>query len=574
MADRPSGMLAALTRHRRIGVLAGISNFVRGLPASDRAIAIALSLAFAFACLSSLVALERTVLVAVPARGGSLTEGVVGNPRFVNPLLALTDADRDLSSLTYAGLMGVGPKGLRPVLAESYDISPDGKVYTFTLRKGLKFTDGTPITADDVVFTVEKAQDPGLKSPELANWANIRAEALNATTVRFTLPKAYAPFLEDTTLGILPAHIWKNVPDAQFPFDTRIEEPVGDGPFKVSHVSRNREGVITEYDLAANPSYALGRPYLDGMSFKFYSSSDEVASAYKDGHIDSAYGIPVAGAKTAPYSRVFGVFFNQAQDKALSQLEVRKALSIAIDRDHIVRDLLGGYATALMGPVPPGSGVAEPPIPEGDRIAMAKQVLTDAGWTYDDATKAWKNAKASLTLDSITITTSNVPELKTIASSIEQDWEALGVSTSLTYDDPGALVGNAIRPRKFDTLFFGLVVGRDQDLFPFWDSSQKSDPGLNVAMYTNKNVDALLEKARQESDPAARTAELQKVSDAIAADYPAAFTHAPKFVYAVPASLQGVSLPQITAPSDRFAGVETWHMRTEWVWPFLAHSSE
>lgn len=566
-------MLASLLRHRRIGFLEAFGSFVRRMPASDRAIATLLAMVLALSCLWSLVALERTVLVEVPTRGGSLVEGEVGNPRFVNPLLALSDSDRDLTALTFAGLMGEGPQGLRPVLAESYTISPDGKTYTFTLRKGIKFTDGTPITADDVVFTVGKAQDPALKSPELANWANIRAEAVDARTVRFTLPKAYAPFLEDTTLGILPAHVWKSVSNEQFPFDKRIAEPVGDGPFKVAHVVRNRAGVITEYDLVANGGYALGRPYLDRIAFKFYPSSEELATAYKDGRIDSAYGIAEPGAKTAPYSRVFGVFFNQSANKALAQLEVRKALSIAIDRDALTQDILGGYATPLMGPVPPGSSITEPALPAGDRVAQAKQVLTDAGWTYDDTAKAWTNAKLKLSFASISITTSNVPELKTLAASIEKDWEALGVATSLTYVDPAGLVSSAIRPRSYEALFFGMVIGRDQDLFPFWDSSQKNDPGLNVAMYANKNVDTLLEKARQENDPTARATDLQKISDAIAANYPAAFTHAPDFVYAVPKSLQGVVLPQITSPADRFATVATWHLRTEWVWPFLVKQS-
>ncbi len=389
--------------------------------------------------------------------------------------------------------------------------------------------------------------------------------------MRFTLPKAYAPFLEDTRLGILPSHVWKGVADEQFPFNKRIEEPVGSGPFKVANVVRNKEGVITEYDLVANGSYALGRPYLDSIKVLFYSGTDELATAYKHGTVDSAYGIPVSGARTAPYSRVFGIFFNDDTNKALAQLAVRKALSISIDRGHIVNDLLGGYATPLMGPVPPGSGVDEPTIPVGDRIALAKKVLTDAGWTYDEAAGIWKNAKLKLTLDPIVIDTSNVPELKTIASSVEADWQLLGVQSSLQFVDPSSLVSTVIRPRKYTALFFGMVIGRDQDLFAFWDSSQKNDPGLNIAQYSDKTVDQLLEKARQENNQETRASLLQKISDGIAADYPAAFTHAPEFVYALPKNMEGVVLPQITSPADRFATVATWHVRTEWVWPFLAH---
>lgn len=566
---RLSGMLASLTRHRRISFFDRIESLVRGLPPSDRVIAGALAFVFVVSCLVGLIALERTILVKVPARGGSFSEGIVGAPRFVNPLLALTDADRDLVALTYAGLMGQGPDGLRPVLAESYIVSPDGTIYTFTLRADIRFTDGSPITAEDVVYTVQKAQDPTLKSPELANWANIRAEAIDARTVRFTLPKAYGPFLEDTTIGILPAHVWKDVANQEFPFSPAMQKPVGEGPFKVESIVRNRAGTITQYELVANPSYALGRPHLDRIHLRFYDTTESLQHAYKDHAVESAYGIPAAGARTAPYSRVFGVFFNDASNEALGQLAVRKALSVAINRDHIANDILGGYAVPLIGPVPPGSGVIPPSIPQGDRVALAKSILTNAGWTYDETVGAWSNKKAKLTLEPILITTSNVPELKTLASAIEADWEAIGVATSLEFDDPSTLASNIIRPRKYQALFFGMVVGRNQDLFPFWASTQKQDPGLNIALYSNKAVDTLLEKTRQETDRDTRIADLQKTSDAIAADYPAAFTHAPAFVYALPERVQGVVLPQITSPADRFANVASWHVHSAWVWPFL-----
>ncbi len=574
MKGRIDHMWRSLTRPRRVGVFEKINGLVRTLPPGDRLIASVLALAVVLSSLAGLVALERTILVEAPARGGTLTEGIVGSPRFVNPLLALSDADHDMVALTYAGLMGQGPDGLRPVLAESYTVSEDGKTYTFTLRNGIVFTDGSPITAEDVVFTVEKAQDPTLKSPELANWANIRAEAVDARTVRFTLPKAYAPFLEDTTLGILPAHIWKEVANAEFPFDEHMEKPVGAGPFKVTRVTQDADGKIVGYEVVANARYALGRPYLDRLTFKFYESSETLLAAYRNKAIESAYGIPVPGARTVPYSRVFGVFFNTGKHKALEDIAVRKALSFAIDRERLVHELLGGYATPATGPVPPGGDIESPEFPVIDRIERARETLTDAGWTYDEEAGTWENTKKKLTLEPITLTTSNVPELKTIASAIEADWEALGVQSSLELHDPSTLTASSIRPRSYQALFFGMVIGRDQDLFPFWDSSQKNDPGLNIALYTNKTVDGLLARARQENDPDARRAALQRASDAIAADYPAAFTHAPDFVYALPEKVGGVVFPQITAPADRFATVSSWHVRSEWVWPVFAGRSE
>jgi len=572
MHDVESTALTEVTTTRR-GLFSPLRAYVHTLQASDKLLAGLLGIVFLSSCAVGLYALERSYQVEVPAEGGGLTEGIVGTPRFVNPLLAITDADRDLSTLTHAGLMGIGTEGLRPVLAESYTVSPDGKVYTFTLRKGAKFSDGSPVTADDVVFTVTKAQDPALKSPELANWANIRAEAVDARTVRFTLSKAYAPFIENTTLGILPAHLWKSIGNEEFPFTKYVSEPVGAGPFKVAHISRDKSGAITSYELSANGAYALGRPYLSTMKFVFYPTIDDVESAYKSGSIESAYGIPEKSALRSPYSRVFGVFFNPELNKAFARLEVRKALSIAIDRDALVENVLGGYATALIGPVPPGGTTTEPALPTGDRIATAKKLLTDNGWKYDDQTNTWKNTKLKLTLGPITISTSNVPELKALGGAVEADWKTLGVATSLEFADPNALATTVIRPRKYEALLFGMVIGRDQDLFAFWDSSQRNDPGLNIALYQNHLVDQLLEKARQENDPVARAQELQKVSDLVASDYPAAFTHAPEFLYAIPPSVKGVVLPQITSPADRFATVASWHRYSQWVWPLFVHKS-
>lgn len=556
---------------RTIAPFERISSYLRSLSPGDRSIAYLLGLLIAGTSIAGFFQLEQSVLVAVPAYGGTLTEGAVGSPRFVNPLLALSDADRDLTALTYAGLMGEDGNGnLVPILAEEYTVSDDGKTYTFTLRSNAVFSDGIAVTADDVVFTVGKAQDPALKSPEYANWNGVTVTAIDPHTVEFRLAKSYAPFLENTTLGILPAHLWRGVSDEEFPFSTLMTEPIGAGPFVVSRVVRNASGIIKEYDLTAHKKYAPGRPHLSGITFIYYPEESDLQKALAAGTIDSAYGLPNADALRAPYSRVFGVFFNASENPAFSHLEVRKALSIALNRNLIAQEVLGGFAVPLAGPVPPGSGITETPIPDAEnRTANAAKILTDAGWTYDGENRTWKKGTETL---SVTLRTSNVPELKAVAGAVRDDWETLGVPVSIELYEPGDLTQNVIRPRKYQALLFGMVIGRDRDLYAFWDSAQRNDPGLNIALYTNKAVDELLEKAREESDPATEKATLQKANDLIAADYPAAFTHAPSFLYVIPENLHGVTLPQIASPSDRFSGVATWYLRTEKIWPFLLKS--
>ena len=172
--------------------------YIDSLSPGDRVIAYTLGTLVLISGFWGLYSIERLFLVEVSARGGGFTEGVVGSPRFVNPLLAISDTDRDLVALSFAGLMGRAPDGsLIPVLAERYELSEDGKVYTFYLRENLRFSDGTPLTSEDVVFTVKKAQDPGLKSPRLSDWSGVLVESIDARTVQFTLPKEYVRWEQD-----------------------------------------------------------------------------------------------------------------------------------------------------------------------------------------------------------------------------------------------------------------------------------------------------------------------------------------------------------------------------------------
>jgi peptide/nickel transport system substrate-binding protein len=552
--------------------LGGLSRLVRSLPPSDTFIVFILALLIGVVSIMSLFALMRHFQVIVPAHGGTLTEGVVGAPRFVNPLLATSDTDRDIVALTYAGLLGHDATGaLVPVLAESYTVSDDGTMYTFVLRSNAKFSDGTPVTSDDVVYTVQKAQDPGLKSPLLASWAHIRAEAVDARTVRFTLPKAYAPFLEDTTLGILPKHVWSGVTNEEFPFSPYTADPIGAGPFTVTTVARDGKGIVTSYDLDSFNEFATGRPYLAHIRLSFFADQTSLKQALVGGSVHSAYGVAVKGAQVVPYARVFGVFFNPVSEPLLADMGVRKALSLAIDRDALVKNVLGGYATATAGPLPYGSGVAPIELPNAaTHLDDAKAALTGAGWRFDSSQNLWVKGDKVLKL---TLKTSNVPELKAVATEIQTDWQALGVPTELQLNDPNELTQSVIRPRAYGALLFGEVVGTNPDLFAFWDSTGKADPGLNIANYSNPAVDLLLQQARTQAQGPAKQATLAEIQTRIAADYPAAFLYTPDFVYSVPAGLHGVALTRVSAPSDRFWDVAHWYLYTEHVWPFLLKKS-
>ncbi|MEI8270313.1 MAG: ABC transporter substrate-binding protein, partial [bacterium] len=145
--------------------------------------------------LSAIVLLEsvnKSFMVSVPAQDGSLSEGIIGSPRFVNPILAYSSTDNDLVSIIYSGLMRKNNDGtLSPDLAEEYNISKDGLTYTFTLKNKIYFQDGKQILIDDVIFTINKIKDPIIKSPKKINWDGVSVEKIDDKTVRFTLKQPY-----------------------------------------------------------------------------------------------------------------------------------------------------------------------------------------------------------------------------------------------------------------------------------------------------------------------------------------------------------------------------------------------
>lgn len=538
-----------------------------------------LTVLFVFLSISAffvVLGIRNSVIAEVPAHGGSLTEGVVGSARFVNPILSLSSTDQDLVELVYAGLMTISSTGeIVPELAEDFTLSEDGTVYTFTIREDALFHDGEPVRADDVVFTIETLQDPAIKSPRIGNWDGVRTQVIDTRTVSFTLTEPYAPFLENTTLGILPKHIWEHVPPEEFPFSQFTTEPIGAGPYMVQSVRRDGAGILKRYELNAFEDYVLGGPYIQKFTVTFFGSETDLVRAINRGEIDSTHSlIPSVVTSdretvTAPYTRVFGIFFNQNEHPVLANYGVRSALNAALDRERIVAEVLGGFGEPLTGPLPPQLLESEQYAQPKDRIVFAAEILESRGWEFDTEERLWLNDdNERITL---TIRTSSIPEFQAIARIAKEDFEALGVPTSLEFFESSDLQQNVIRPREYQALLFGMVIGRIPDLYAFWHSSQRNDPGLNVALYANITADDVLADARTEADRVVRGELFDTFAAETAADIPAVFTHAPTLTYIVPENVRGIVLPAITDASDRFAGVHTWYRETEKVWPFFMY---
>jgi peptide/nickel transport system substrate-binding protein len=557
---------------------------IRNFSLKEKIFFFALAIVFLVSSILALWKINNSYLVDIPADGGILTEGIIGTPRFINPVLAISDADRDMTALIYSGLMRPDNKGgLIPDLAEKFEISEDGLSYTFTLKSDLVWQDGEHITSDDIVFTIQQAKDPSIKSPKRASWEGVSVERIDDKNIRFVLSKPYTPFLENTTLGILPKHIWKDALSEQMSFSEFNINPICSGPYKVKKINRNSSGIVNSYELIPNKKFALDKPHIKTLVLHFYPSEKELLSSYQRGDIDSISAITPQTAekikrsssnlKTPSLPRVFAVFFNQNNAKIFSYKEVRYALNLAIDKKKIIDEVLQGFGTQLEYPIPAGTFGAlsiDEEKTSMPNIAEAKALLEKNGWAFKDNVWQKKEKKEVLRLE-FSLATSDAPDLKQTAELLKAMWEEIGVKVNIKIFEIGDLNQNIIRPRKYDSLLFGEIVGRDPDPFVFWHSSQRNDPGLNIALYANIKVDNLLEQARTSTDEDKRRKEYGEFQKELIKDMPAVFLFSPKFIYLMPNNLKGTEqIESITVPSERFSQIYKWYVKTDKVWKIFA----
>jgi peptide/nickel transport system substrate-binding protein len=282
----------------------------------------------------------------------------------------------------------------------------------------------------------------------------------------------------------------------------------------------------------------------------------------------------------APLPRIFGVFFNQSQNPVLADANVRKALDMATDRTAIVRSVLYGYGTAAHGPLPASLaqdlGISLDPSVDTADISDAQALLEKNGWKkdadgiYEKKSSKVKTAPAILSFD---IYTADSPDLVATANMLKAQWSALGAQVDIQTFEQADLYQNVIRTRKYDALLFGEQIGKDRDLYAFWQSSQRNAPGLNVSMYANSKVDAILSDIRSSTSASAEKADYIKLDSAIRADIPAIFLYSPDFIYAVPKAFKGISLSSVTVPSDRWSSIGAWYIDTEKIWRIFAKNN-
>ncbi len=576
-----------------------------------------------------------------PKTGGEYSEGLVGQPKYINPIFSSTnDVDSDISSLVYSGLFKYdNNKKLVPDLAEKFTIASNQKTYDIVLRKNLKWSDGEPITIDDILFTFESLQNVETGSPLITSFQGVLIEKTDENTIRFTLKTPFAPFLDILVVGILPEHIWANIPPSNIRLAKFNLQPVGSGPWRFDKMVKDSSGSLQSFTLTPNDNFYDKKPYLKTLTFKFFNNYNEAVSALRTQNILGLSFIPhnlkdkVSGKNLNIFAlqlpQYTALFFNKSSKPDLKDDDLRLALTSAINKKTIIEEALGGDGAQIDAPILPGNlGYFEQVKKISFNIAAANQLIDkkypriqpeeyfkirhdqilkslhpeqptvtpkqDTAKTNkkatpansvkpieaptvstEDESKINEMIRAEMTSGQafyrrsgkndvlhLNITTADTPEYIKTAQQVVKMWSEIGIQTSIITVGSRQIVRDALKDRSYQVLIYGEMIGADPDLYSFWHSSQSDYPGLNLAKFSDRDADKLLEDARTTLDTDARTKLYQKFQNILATDIPAVFLYSPTYIMAVNKDIHGVDISNLANPQDRFGTLGNWYIKT------------
>lgn len=503
-------------------------------------------------------------------RGGTYAEGVVGDIRSLNPLYASTSAEVALSKLVFSSLYRYDQTGaLHRDIASDIEIGKDASNYVVSLRRDAVWQDGAPVTADDVVYTIETIKDPEARAtPSLQNnWTEVEVKKIDEYTVRFTLP-SYASFPHALTFPILPAHLLADVPLATLDESEFSLAPVGSGPFSFKLI-QNAQTVGGEkvVHLIANSEYYQGAPRVNRFELHAYQTRADLVSALADDELSAASdvkGSDVVDISEKRYVRDShpinnGVYALMNNSRGLfAGKNVRKAVQLSLDM-AAVREAAGDNVPGLHLPFIPYqvTSVSLPSQPVRS-LDKAKELLRKAKWKQVDG--VWTKNDKPL---SFTITTIKDDQYERVANEVARQLRDLGMQVQVSVIDvslPNSnFVGDVLQRRNFEMLIYELQIGADPDVYAYWHSSQLGNTGYNFTSYQNDIADAALVSARDRAETELRDAKYALFARQWLADAPAIGLYQQTFVYLHKPSASSIpDESRFVSPSDRYTHVQNW----------------
>jgi peptide/nickel transport system substrate-binding protein len=496
--------------------------------------------------------------------GTRWVEGVVGAPaERVNPLLAEPGSpEADLVALVFNGLMRIGADGTPlPDLAERWEVTPDGKTYTFVLRSDVSWHDGHPFSTADVAFTIALLQDAEFSGlPTLAaQWQSVEPFVIDERTILLRIPDPAADFVSRLTVGVLPKHRLEGVSAATLSEAAFNRAPVGTGPFRLT--SLNSERALLE----RNTSYHGGAPAIGELELRFYSSATQQLDGLERGEIQAA----LRGEQSTDRERellasrtdlrsveltrhAFTLLYLNNQRGPLDDVGLRRAIAASLDSTSLVASA-GVRGTAGDGVLVPGSWVDRADL-EIDVLPDAETAWLEAGTELDGlGRRVWNGAPLSFEL-----VTNADPSRIRLADAIAVQLSRYGVEVLVSPLPAAELVSQRLIPREYELALFGWEANVDPDPYLGWHTSQISEVGRNIAGFQDASADAILETARLTSDGGERRELYAAFEYRFAERAASVVVLYPARLYVLPVSMSGFEPGLLFQPSDRFRAIHLW----------------
>lgn len=486
--------------------------------------------------------------------GGSYTEATYGEVNSLNPLLATTNSEKTLSRLMYATVVTIDRSGHTNIgLAESVQTDDDGKTWKVKLREGLRWSDGEPITNNDLLFTANLIKNPKANTVYNSNLTNVTVSESDDGEVIFVLPVPYADFMSALNFPIIPEHVFKNIDPQALVVNDFSNNPVTSGAFAFNATQLTTDDDEKIFYLSANPYYYGGRPLLGGFVVHTYKDKTEIIDALNAGSVTATAELSGADKdkvntkqiqiKNSSLNSGAFIFFNTGSSSIKSQ-SLRAAIRTGLDIEKI-RGLV------------PDSLPLDYPLLES-QIELAKYPELQE-FDYDAAKAKIKELSGEEPV-TITLATVNSGYLPNITNEIAENLKSLGLSVNLSiYEENQEFVKNVISRRNYDILVYEVELGAEPDLLPYYHSSQATGNGLNLSNYRNLLVDDLLLSARTTLNQEQRIKKYESFLEYWVTGVPAIGLYRPNLTYYYNPSVQtfGNDVHLVTA-LDRFSDITNW----------------
>lgn len=495
-----------------------------------------------------------------PQDGDILVMGSIGEPSNLIPPLASDTASAQVNGFLYVSLVRYNKDiELEPYAAESYEVLDGGKRLRFKLRKGIRWTDGVELTADDVEFTYKLMVDPQTPTAYSANYKLVKEfTKIDKYSFEITYEEPFAKALVSWALSIVPKHILEgeDLLNTQY-----SRNPIGAGPFKFKKWEAGRRIV-----LEANDDYFLGRPHLDGIVFRIIPDISTMFLELRANNLDIMGLTPqqyLFQTGTDDWKTYFNKFkylsfgynfigWNQ-QSALFKEKKVRQALAYAVHKEAMIKAVLFGLGEPTVGPYTPGTWMFNDKIVDYDfDPERAKSMLAEAGWTDSDG-DGWLDRDGRKFSFTLMTNQGNEQRIK-IATIAQANLRDIGIEVKVRTVEWAAFLKEFLDKSNFDAVVMGWTIPQDPDIFNVWHSSKAVPGGLNFIGYKNPELDKLLVQGRHVIDQEKRKVIYDKVQEILHEDQPYLFLYTPYSLPVVSSRFMDVS----PAPAGISHNQEWW----------------